>query len=116
MRLSLSLVVVLAACGVDVQIDQQTQDICATSFLDYQNFGAPFTANWCRGCHSAALPATMRQKAPATVNFDSVDEVRSWSTMIVAKAGGDPPTMPPAGGPSVEERAMLVEWVGCGAR
>jgi hypothetical protein len=32
-----------------------------------------------------------------------------------APSPGGTPTMPPAGGPSGEERALLAEWLACGA-
>jgi uncharacterized membrane protein len=118
MRSLLSLVVLVAACGTDVPIDPGPPgvDKCASSPLDYNTFGEPFIANWCRGCHSSQLPAAMRQKAPVNVNFDTVDQIRTWSPKIMAKAGANPPTMPPAGGPSDAERATLVEWIDCGAK
>jgi uncharacterized membrane protein len=115
------LLLCLTACGVSPSPgDPSTHvdpDTCAqTSYLDYASFGQPFLENWCRGCHSSQLPATMRQMAPATVNFDSLDDVHHWATQITQRAGGSAATMPPAGGPSDDERAMLVDWLGCGAR
>jgi uncharacterized membrane protein len=91
-------------------------DACATTFLDYDNFGAPFVTNWCRGCHSSAVPDGMRQKAPMDVNFDDEVDVRTWAPRIAARAATYTPTMPPAGGPSEEERTLLAEWITCGAR
>jgi uncharacterized membrane protein len=102
------LVVALAACGSD------TDPACDASFLRYDNFGSPFLSNWCRACHSAALPADMRQLAPVDVNFDTLDEIRRWSRFIEL-AAGEGVAMPPAGGPSADERAMLTEWLRCGA-
>jgi len=98
-----------AGCGTD------TDPACDRSFLRYDNFGAPFIANWCRPCHSGELPAGMRQHAPANINFDSLHEIRAWSKQIASTAGTGT-AMPPAGGPSASERAMVVEWLGCGAR
>ena len=111
--------VALAACGVsppppDPMPSGSGVD-CTKSVLTYESFGAPFIANWCRGCHSAGLPGDMRQDAPADSNFDTLDEVHTWSDGIASLAGGDPATMPPAGGPSDDERALLVEWMTCGA-
>lgn len=110
--LALGLAIVLgmhAGCGTD------TDPACDGSFLRYDNFGAPFITSWCRPCHSRELPAGMRQHAPANVNFDSLHEIRTWSKRIASTAGTGS-AMPPAGGPSTDERAMLVEWLGCGAR
>jgi uncharacterized membrane protein len=98
----------LGGCGTDTDPD------CVRSFLRYDNFGAPFMANWCRSCHSAALPADMRQQAPVEINFDSVSDVRQWQTAI-ERSTTQTALMPPAGGPSFAEREMLVEWLRCGA-
>jgi uncharacterized membrane protein len=57
----------------------------------------------------------MRQQAPTDVNFDTLSEVRAWSVQISLTTGTGT-TMPPAGGPAASERAMLVEWLHCGAR
>jgi hypothetical protein len=112
------LALVLAACGTNVPEPPPGQGSgidCSMSVLTYQNFGAPFIENWCRGCHSSGLPADMRQDSPAESNFDTLAEVHTWSDGIVSLAGGDPATMPPAGGPSDDERTLLVEWMTCGA-
>jgi uncharacterized membrane protein len=127
MRSLASALVLLAACGTEfappVELggdDAPGSDItakqCETSYLDYANFAAAFSADWCRGCHGAAVPEGMRQKAPLDVNFDSLDALRHWNERIRVRATGDAPTMPPAGGPSTEERALLAEWLACGAR
>ena len=73
-----------------------------------------FIADGCRACHSADAPPEMRQQAPADVNFDNLSEIRHWSLQIRVTAGQGS-SMPPAGGPSAEERRLLVEWLGCGA-
>jgi uncharacterized membrane protein len=119
--------VLASACGTEVSPPpERTDDLgdivpvdpdaCESTYLDYQNFGAPFVTNWCRGCHSSALPDGMRQKAPKDVNFDDEADVRAWAPRIAARAATLTPSMPPAGGPSEEERALLAEWVTCGAR
>jgi uncharacterized membrane protein len=107
-----------AGCGSDEPgggppIDPEA---CASSYLDYSNFGEPFLLNWCNGCHSAGLPANMRQLAPAGVDFDSHEKAHQFQTRIAARAAGASPTMPPVGGPSTEERELLAEWITCGAR
>jgi uncharacterized membrane protein len=98
----------LAGCGADTDPD------CQHSFLRYDNFGAPFMANWCRSCHSATLPADMRQRAPLDVNFDNLADVRhQW--IAIERTTTEIASMPPAGGPSLTERDMLSEWLRCGA-
>lgn len=125
MRSWLSLVLVLAACGTDsmprgsedegepLPVDTEQ---CDESYLDYQTFGEPFMLDWCRGCHSSAVPATMRQKAPIDVNFDTLEQVQHWGERIAMRAASTSPTMPPAGGPGSDERALLAEWLACGMR
>jgi uncharacterized membrane protein len=120
------LVLVLAACGTEVPADDGgggsnepehvDPNVCDTSYLSYENFGEPFVINWCRGCHSSAVPVAMRQKAPADANFDTLDQVRMWSGRIAQHATGTSPDMPPAGGPPHEERQLLAEWLACGAK
>ncbi len=125
MRSWRSLAVVLAvlatACGNDAATSMGDDtgpepDACETSYLRYDNFGAIFSANWCRGCHSASVPADMRQMAPTDVNFDSEADLVEWKARIRVRATGDAPTMPPAGGPSADERALLAEWIDCGMK
>lgn len=120
MRSWLSALVLVAACGTDQRPEDEdeqppiTPDVCEDSYLRYDNAGAPFMINWCRGCHSSAVPRAMRQKAPMDVNFDTEEDVRHWAERIEARAASANPTMPPAGGPTTSERAMLREWIECG--
>jgi uncharacterized membrane protein len=103
------LVLALAACG-----DNSPGTACDTSYLSYDNFGAPYMSDWCRGCHSADLAPAMRQGAPVTVDLDTLDEIRAQRSsleLVTTMA-----SMPPAGGPSDEERALLMQWLTCGAR
>jgi hypothetical protein len=85
------------------------------SILDFHNLGGPYLLDHCRGCHSGALPADMRQGAPLGVDFDSLDDVRQWAPRIWARAADDNATMPPVGVPGAEERALFGEWLACGA-
>jgi len=118
MRLLASLLLV-AGCGADAVDRDPTDpppdpDVCEVSYLRYDNFGAGFSASWCRGCHSSSIPEAGRQHAPLGVDFDTEADLVKWADRIAIRATGDNPTMPPAGGPSVEERALLAEWLGCG--
>ena len=111
---TLSCVLLLAvACGNDRAIDDT--EVCDSSPLTYRNFGEPFLLDWCRGCHSSGLPDDMRQGAPLGVDFDDLDRVRAYGPMIVVRATTATANMPPASGPSIEERALLGEWLSCGA-
>ncbi|HEY5945406.1 MAG TPA: hypothetical protein VIV40_07940 [Kofleriaceae bacterium] len=126
MRSWLSVAILLAACGTDSvprddgdgsnEPEHVDPNVCDTSYLDYNNFGAPFVINWCRGCHSSAVPMNMRQKAPLDANFDTLEQVQMWSERIAMRATGTSPNMPPAGGPSDDERKLLAEWLACGMK
>ncbi len=85
------------------------------SFLTYGNFGAPFFAEYCTGCHSSQIPADMRQDAPPGVDFETLDGVRSHADLIYLLAADGNAMMPPVGGPAEEARVLLGEWLGCGA-
>lgn len=118
----LVLLVALAACGNDSQARPDAFDDrrCETTFVDYATFGRPFLLDWCTGCHSSSLPPLMRQGSPPDVNFDDHAAALRWGERIRARAvvgeDGEAPTMPPAGGPSEEERQLLAEWVDCGMK
>lgn len=85
------------------------------SYVTYENFGRPFLLSWCNGCHSADVPDGMRQGAPIDVNFDAPGDAAAWAERIWARSGDQNATMPPIGPPGAEERALLGEWLACGA-
>lgn len=85
------------------------------SALTYEDFGAPFVITWCNGCHSSGMPPEERAKAPASVNFDTLDDVRFHADRMWARAADHNTTMPPVAGPDDIEREMLGEWLACGA-
>lgn len=107
--------VIAAACTEPSSPEGDEAPDCDSQALTYQTTGAPFVNTWCRGCHASALPADMRQGSPAQTNFDSLEQVRAASARILARATGEAPTMPPAGGPSAAERERLARWLRCGA-
>jgi uncharacterized membrane protein len=119
--LGLATAALLAACadeeapGGEPPPDPDSE-LCQKSTLTYQNFAAPFAISWCRGCHGKGQPLDMRQDAPVGVNFDTAEELRAAGPRLLARVTGAAPTMPPAGGPSAEERALLAEWVSCGMK
>lgn len=84
------------------------------SIVSFENFGAPFMLDHCKGCHSATLPEDMRQMAPVDVNFDDLQDIRDQAQRIWARSADHNVTMPPVGGPSDEERRLLGEWLACG--
>jgi uncharacterized membrane protein len=88
-----------ADCGPEVPIES------------WATFGRPFLTTHCQGCHAST--STERYDAPPDVVFDTHEDASSWKDRILARAGGDSPTMPPQGGTSVEDRERLQRWVTC---
>ncbi|MFT5457073.1 MAG: hypothetical protein ACI9K2_003566 [Myxococcota bacterium] len=90
------------------------QDPSCTDSPTWESFGQAWLRTWCTPCHSSALPAEARQGAPLGIDFDTYSATLPLASRLVPVAGGADATMPPAGGPSPEERARLEEWVECG--
>lgn len=86
------------------------------SALTWENFGDSFMRNWCTACHASALSGASRGGAPLGVDFDELDGVRAEAERIWARGADDNNTMPPAGVPPEAERALLGEWLACGAK
>jgi uncharacterized membrane protein len=91
---------------------------CDTVTLTYDNFAKDFCARYCLSCHSVNLVGdAARTDAPAGIDFDTIEGIRSFATRIRLRAGelGD---MPPRilGGdlPSHEDRIKLIQWLDCG--
>jgi len=85
------------------------------SELTWENFGGPFVLTYCTGCHHSALPADVRQDAPYAINLETVELVRQHADRVWVRAADQNATMPPAGAPAMDERALLGEWLACGA-
>lgn len=85
------------------------------SSLSWENFGDPFFRNWCNGCHLSSIPEDDRREAPIETYFDTLHDVRAQKDIIWEQAGDSNDEMPPVGGPPAEERALLGEWLACGA-
>ena len=86
--------------------------------VSYENFGSPFLSTWCTSCHASGLVVGERSLAPIGVNFDSYESVRLNAVRIYYR-GADvqvtPTWMPPAGGPTDEDRFLLGDWLACDA-
>jgi hypothetical protein len=95
--------------------DDTAGGACArTPPLDWDNFGDGIVTKHCTGCHSSLLPADLREGAPLGVDFDTYEGVLQYRDRIVIRAVSADGGMPPGGGPSEEERALLGEWLDCG--
>jgi cytochrome c5 len=90
------------------------------STLSYDNFGKEFFASYCLSCHSSALSgAAARSGAPNDHNFDTLQGIQANIDHIDELTAAGPnatnTAMPPGGGPTLEERTKLGEWLACGA-
>jgi hypothetical protein len=85
------------------------------SILTWENFGGPYVLSYCTTCHHSALPADERQRAPVGVNLETVELMRSQADRVWVRGADQNATMPPVGAPSADDRALLGEWLACGA-
>jgi hypothetical protein len=108
----------LAGCETNSP-DSLPSDCPPESVLTWDNFGEPFLLTWCTPCHSSHLSGegdpNERQDAPIDSNFDTYSQYMDWDAEVWNRAAADNDSMPPAGGPSPEDRAMLAEWIACGS-
>jgi hypothetical protein len=101
---------------VDTQFETFDERPCPEdSELTFESFGGPFLITWCNGCHASGMPEAERQGAPLGIDFDDIGQIRAQAERIWARSGDHNVTMPPAGGPEDDERALLGEWLACGA-
>lgn len=118
------ILLLLVACGADPadvagetgeEIGYSPEDATCdrTPALDWNNFGDPFFTRYCTSCHSSALTGADRGGAPEGVDFDAENQAIAWSGRLEEVVLGAEPTMPPGGGPTESELAMLTEWIGC---
>lgn len=83
--------------------------------LNWTNFGEALFTSHCTGCHHALNPEVDREGAPLGVDFDTWQGVTEHLDLIEARTVPEDGGMPPAGPLSAEDRAMLAEWISCGA-
>lgn len=81
----------------------------------WENFGAGFVRNYCRGCHGPELEANKRTGAPIGIDFATHAHVLDRLERFEARAASEQPTMPPGGGPGPVELELLRRWIRCGA-
>ncbi|MEO0606542.1 MAG: hypothetical protein AAF211_34260 [Myxococcota bacterium] len=80
----------------------------------WETFGQGFVRSQCQGCHAST--AVDRFGAPEEVTFDTEEQVLVFSERILARATGPDADMPPAGGPSEDDRIRLERWLTCDLR
>ncbi len=94
--------------------DMLTPDCDEGPVVTYDTFGRGFLAGYCNGCHGTQV--SDRRGAPPEVLLDDRDSVAMYGDRIFARVmppDGSAPTMPPAGGITVEDRERLIVWLTC---
>ena len=87
-------------------------DDCETAqVVTWASFGEGFMIENCQSCHSSTSPN--RYGAPMDVQFDSHEDVLSWSDSILELSVGHNPSMPPGGGVSDSDLMLLEDWLIC---
>lgn len=118
LRLGLLASTLLVACGgveapstvaPDPSVNPPSAD--CTDAPTWTSFGQGFLMSRCQSCHASGAPR--RYGAPASVAFDTESEAMVLADRIRARTLSDPPTMPPSGGLSVEDRGRLDRWLRC---
>ncbi len=85
------------------------------SALTWENFGGVYVLSYCTSCHHSDLPFDARQLAPVAIDLETIELVRSHAERVWARAADQNQSMPPVGAPGPSERALLGEWLACGA-
>ena len=118
----MTLLLLLLACdggggGDSTAADDTSGDTAADGLCDqglivtYETFGKAFLLENCNSCHAST--STARYGAPEEVHFDTIDEAWQFAGRILARAGAEPPDMPPMGGTTDDDRALLRTWLTC---
>lgn len=93
----------LAGCAAD--------PVCEDApVVAWENFGDGFVRGHCQGCHASTAPD--RHGAPHDVTFDAEADVRRRADDVLALVESG--AMPPGGGVTDDDLALLRVWLGCG--
>lgn len=90
-------------------------DCPAGTNLTWGNFAAQYTRRYCSGCHAGSLSGDDRQGAPDEVVLDSYQQALDWRVEMIRSASASNAPMPPGIKVPAGERALLREWLKCGA-
>lgn len=106
------LLAALLACG-DKGGDDTAASACDSLEYDvnWANFGDGFFGNYCRACHSVYAPE--RYGAPEGIDFDTIEDVRTYAGMI-RSAVIENQTMPVGGGVYDQDMEFLGYFLECG--
>ncbi len=101
----------LFACA---PVQQPSTSTCEDApYADYASFGDGFVVENCQVCHASTVMGEDRIGAPEDVTFDDAASVWAHARRVLDRAGVEPPTMPPEGGTTESDRALLRAWLEC---
>lgn len=104
--------VALLGCGDKPTESVQDTSPCADApTVTWETWGEGFVTESCQSCHASTSPD--RNGAPEDVIFDTEQDVLDRATAVLSVATGESPTMPPEGGVSDDDRALLEIWLTC---
>ena len=84
---------------------------CTAAYgLTWDGWARGFFTTYCLACHSAGSPD--RRGAPVGTDFDTLEDVLSWSDRIQARVL-DEQTMPVGGGIPEEDLVRLQDYLSC---
>ena len=106
------MILVFLACAQEDSKPNDTDPCASAPTVSYNNFGQSFFIENCQSCHASTQ--TDREGAPEEIVFDSEADIWALADRILARAAATPPTMPPQGGTSDDDRELLQIWLGCG--
>ena len=102
----------LPAETVDSTPLEDTDSACVDAReLSWSSFGHGFFRTWCTSCHSES--SAERAGAPPGIDFDTEDQVATWSDAI-RRTVIDDETMPLGGGVYDDDLELLDEYLRCG--
>jgi uncharacterized membrane protein len=105
----------LIGCAADVETADTAPPVPAicvdAPVTTWDNFGSGFTTESCQACHSSTSAA--RNGAPEDVTFDTEADVALHVDLMLDRATGEAPTMPPQGGVTEDDRQLLEIWLRC---
>ncbi len=102
----------LACAGAPEETGETAADPCAgRAEVTWSGFGDAFFGEWCRSCHS--VDAADRAGAPSSINFDTIDDARTYAESI-RRTVLEQDTMPPVGEVPADDRALLEAFLDCG--
>jgi hypothetical protein len=108
-------VMLLLACGAPEPQPLEESDLgplCETGLdVTWDGWAAGFMLSQCQPCHASETPN--RYGAPTSVTFDTLEHCRAQAG-VIEDAVLIRASMPPAGGITDDERALLARWLACG--